>query len=353
MKTFYFTLTMFAALLALNGCHQAQSGSVNPISESIPVKVAAVHQQLSNEEIHTSGQFTTDDETFLSFKTGGIIKQILVKEGDLVRKGQVVATLYQNEIDAQVQQARIAYEKAQRDYQRYGNLYKDSVVTLEQFQNTKTAFEIAQQQLSAVRFNQNYSVIRATASGYVLKKLAGAGQLVSAGEPVVQINGAKQSAWILKVAVSDQQWSAIKIGDTAMVNTDALQQTLKAKVIGKTEGVDISTGTFTVNLELTEKSTTSIATGLFGKAIIYPSAKMSAWFVPYDAITDGDGGVAYVFATSNFKTVTKVKVKVVAVSNGTATITEGLEKITTLVVSGSAYLKDGASITITNDKQEL
>ena len=72
---------------------------------------------------------------------------MLVKEGDRVKKGQLLDTLKSTEIAAQVQQVNLALEKAQRDYQRASKLYKDSVATLEQLQNAKTGVDIARQNL--------------------------------------------------------------------------------------------------------------------------------------------------------------------------------------------------------------
>jgi multidrug efflux pump subunit AcrA (membrane-fusion protein) len=87
--------------------------------------------------ITASGLLSTENEARLSFKISGIIEKIFVKEGDRVRKGQLLATLKSTEIASQVQQVQLTVEKAQRDYQRANNLYKDSVVTLEQLQNAE------------------------------------------------------------------------------------------------------------------------------------------------------------------------------------------------------------------------
>ncbi len=348
MKTIYVAFSLLVLSVLLHACHNAKPTATATTHEEIAVKVINLQQQLSQQTIHASGQFTTEDETFLSFKTGGIINQVFVKEGDAVRKGQLVATLHLNEINAQVQQAKFSYEKALRDYNRYSNLYRDSVATLEQLQNTRTALDISQQQLNTIRFNQSYSEIRATANGYVLKKLANPGQMIGAGEPVLQINGAHQSPWILKVAVSDVEWSAIKPGSTAIVQTDAMpNRQLEAVVSRKTEGIDPSTGTFTINLQLKEKVAISLASGLFGKAVIYPAAQISSWTIPYDALVDGDAGEAYAFVSNDFKTATRVKVKVASIDKGNATIVNGFETAKALIVSGSAYLREGASITIT------
>lgn len=315
--------------------------------DTIPVKIMMLQMEDANHAIQSSGQFTTNDETFLSFKNGGIINKIYVKEGDPVHKGQLLASVNQTEISAQVQQVTLSYQKAQRDYDRASQLYRDSVATLEQMQNSKTALQVARQQLDAIKFNQNYSEIRATSNGYVLKKLANDGQVVGPGTPVLQINGANQSKWVLKIGLSDEQWAALKIGDRADITTDALPQVvLQAKVSRKAEGIDPQSGTFGVELTLDDANTKGLAAGLFGKATIIPTRTTSSYAIPYDALLDAGENEGYVFVTDDEKTAKKVKVKLGAVLKDKINISGGLEDARALIISGSAYLTDGSKIRI-------
>src|SRR5690606_38070776 len=138
------------------------------------------------------------------------------------------------EVNAMVTQAKLALQKAERDFERAQNLYRDSVATLEQMQNAKTALDLARQQATGAEFNQQYSEIRATSSGVVLQKFANDGQVVGPGIPVLMINGANAAKWMLKVAVSDQQWAAISVGDKAEVISDVLPDTkMEATVFKK------------------------------------------------------------------------------------------------------------------------
>ncbi len=86
----------------------------------------------------------------LSFKIGGIIKNIFVDEGQRVYKAQKLTELDLSEIKAQVNQAQSAFEKAKRDLERMKRLYADNVVTLEQLQNAETGFEIVKSNLKIV-----------------------------------------------------------------------------------------------------------------------------------------------------------------------------------------------------------
>jgi len=316
------------------------------VSEVVPVRIVTLTQQELQPVIQTSGVFTTDDETLLAFKTGGIINNMYVKEGDAIRKGQLLATLNLTEIEAQVAQARLSFEKAKRDFTRVENLYRDSVATLEQFQNARTGMEVAARQLEAANFNRSYSEIRAVNNGYVLRKMANEGQVIAPGATVFQTNGAGRGTWMLKTGVSDREWSMITLGDRATVKTDALPGKLfEAMVTRKSEGTDAMNGSFTVEVALKNPGN-GLASGLFGKATIQGSRKQQVWKIPYAALLDGDAQSGYVFATEDGKTAHKVNVAVGNIEKDQVTIMAGLENVKTLIISGSAYLKDGSQIKV-------
>ncbi|ANI89719.1 efflux transporter periplasmic adaptor subunit [Arachidicoccus ginsenosidimutans] len=339
---------IIAATLAVfvSSCKQKTEEKTIP-DEVIPVSVVALQQQSLQQTVYTSGQFTTDDESNLAFKNGGIIHKIYVKEGDAVTKGQLLATLDLTEINTVARQAAIALQKAQRDYDRAVNLYRDSVATLEQMQNAKTALDIAKQQSVSANYNQSTSELRATQSGYVLQKFVNEGQVVGAGTPVLQINGAANSDWILKVGVSDNQWANIAIGDKATVTTDALpNKTFSAIVYKKSEGIDPASGTFVLQLKLMGDDKKGIASGLFGKAEITPAKAVHAWSIPMEALLDGDKNEGYVFVTNDEQHAEKIKVDIQRIDNDRVIVSAGLENVQYLIVGGNAYLTDGSKIKV-------
>ena len=331
------TITLFS-------CSEKKQVESAVISDTIPVKVIPVASEQVSTIIETSGLFTTEDETILSFKTGGIVENVFVKEGDPIKNGQLIATLNMTEIKAQVQQAKIAVEKAKRDNIRAENLYRDSVATLEQMQNSKTALDIAQQQMSSAQFNERYSEIRANKNGFILKKFINEGQVIAPGSPAFQINGASNQKWLLKVAVSDRDWASIAKGDKANIIIE--KNEIPATVSRKSESADQVTGSMWLMIEPTEKINLNIAAGTFGKAKIMPAASTKAWLVPYDAILDGNAGEGYVFVVTENNTAEKIKVKIGNIINGKVMVTGGLDSIQTIITTGNAYLNDKSPIKI-------
>ena len=343
-KKFVYSILLLAITA---GCSHPESGPARIAEAPVPVKTATLQQQMIYEPVYASGNFTTDDETLRSFKTGGIVQHLFAREGDAVKTGQLLATLDLTEITAQVTQATLAYEKAQRDYQRVSNLYKDSVVTLEQFQNAATGLDMVREQLTAARFNRTFAEIRATGDGFILKKFVNEGQVVGAGTPVFQTNGAGNGNWILRVAVSDGQWSSLAIGDSAVISSDMPDlKSARGFVLHKSEGVDPVSGTFTIDIRPVINPGRLVASGMFGKAAITPARGRKLWTIPYDALLDADGNKGYVFVTYGDGRALRVKVSVAGITRDHVLIDGGLEGCNTLIVSGSAYLTDQSPITV-------
>jgi RND family efflux transporter MFP subunit len=337
----------------LSSCGSPKEETVNTAGDIIPVQLLPLNKSAAATTVTASGRFTTDDEVFLSFKTGGIVNKVLVKEGDAVRPGQLLATLNPTEIDAQVGQAKAGFEKAQRDHQRAGNLYGDSVASLEQLQDSKTALDLAQQQLAAARFNRSYSEIRATQAGYVLRKLVNEGQVMAPGTPVLQTNGAGNGTWFLRIGVSDRDWAAIRVDDKAIISSEAASgKQYKGIVFRRAESVDPYTGSFAIDIRIDKGEGMQLASGMYGRAVITTgqtaeaSAAGTSWAIPYDALLDGDGSTGYVFVTNDDKTAQKVKVTIAGMDKDRIWIRQGLENARSLIISGSAYLNDNSRIKV-------
>ena len=349
MKKISRQLLFIAIAVILFSCGKKKTNTAASIfaEETISVKTIPVEQMEANAEINSTGLLTTVNEAKYSFKIGGVIESIRINEGQFFRKGQLLATLKITEIDAQLQQANLGYEKAKRDYARASNLYKDSVYTLEQLQNTKTGLDVAQKSVDALVFNKRYAYIYANADGFVTAKISNEGEVVSGGTPVLAINETSGiSDWVLKVGVTDKEWSAVETGNRATVTLDAFPgKLITATVFRKSQAADMGSGSFQVELKMALGSIKP-AIGMFGKATITTGNKTSLPAIPYDAILEADGNNAFVFIPAGNNGVKKVPVVIESFNNQSVIIKTGLENVTDIIVSNSAFLNEKSIINI-------
>jgi RND family efflux transporter MFP subunit len=311
------------------------------------VKVAMPETVYDRKNIVASGLLTTADEARMAFKIGGLIDKIAVDEGDLVQKGQFLAGLNLVEINAQLNQAKLGLEKTKRDFDRAGRLYKDSVVTLEQLENAKTAFEIAQKSVDLLAFNQQYATIRAPYAGYISKKLANSGEVVGAGSPILFLNIAgATSGWVLKVGLSDQQWSKVEMGQKATVKLDAFpNNTYAAQITKLNQSSDPRTGLFEVELTLQDQPKT-LAIGMFGKAEIDAKEGEALLSIPYEALIEANGMSASVFIADGATKVKRKSINIYSFDKNKVVIADGIASSDQIVISNTAFLNDRSTISI-------
>ncbi len=344
-----FSLLLIAAAILFSSCGIKEKKDTTAIfsKETIPVKAMPVERLEALSSIVSTGLLTTVNEARYSFKIGGVIESINVNEGQFFRKGQLLATLKITEIDAQLAQANLGYEKAKRDFTRATNLYKDSVATLEQLQNAKTGLDLAQKTVEAVVFNKKYTYIYAGADGFVTKKIANVGEVVSGGMSVLAINETSgASDWVLKLGVTDKEWAAIETGNKATVVLDAFPDKIfVATVFRKSQAADIGSGSFQVEVKIA-LGNTKPAVGMFGKATINIGNKNTLPTIPYDALLEADGSNAFVFVPTENNRVKKIPVVIESFNNKEVVIKSGLENISAIVVSNSAFLNEKSIISI-------
>lgn len=341
-------LSLIAAISVLYSC-QEEAKSKNSLGETdvIAVKVSAVSQLGLPNKISATGLVSTENEARYSFKIGGVISSVLVEEGQFFKKGQLLATLNSTEISAGLEQASLNVEKTQRDYMRAMNLYKDSVFTLEQLQNTKTALDVAQKAKEAIAFNERYSKIYAASDGFVSQKMANEGEVISPGMPVFAINETQgNDNYLLKVGVTDREWSAISLGQTAKVTLDGYaDKEIDAFVFRKSQAADRTLGSFQVELKLKLKDVKP-AVGMFGKAEISTNQDETVKVIPYSSLVEADGDKAFVFTPEGGNKVKKIPVTISKIDNQQVYLREGLAGVGEIVISNSAYLNEKSTIKI-------
>lgn len=339
-------LALSGLFYLLGGCgpsaaEPTTSTNSEPSDERIPVQTARVQTQTIALPVHASGMLTSSAEQRLSFKIGGLIQKIYVDEGDQVRPGQLLAVLDKTEIDAQVNQANQGLLKSERDLARVEGLHRDSSATLELLQNATTGRDVAKETVQIAKFNQQYAEIRATRSGKIIKKLMNAGEMTGPGTPVFVLFETGKDDWVVKVNVSDRDWARLNTGMAAEVKMDAYPAIVfKGKVSDLAPAADPANGLYPVEIKVTPQGQ-RFAPGLFAQVDIAPRQARSYSVVPVEAIIEGDGREAFVFALqADGESIRKLPVQVAFLEGRLAVLAQSLPDTTEVITSGAPYLTE-------------
>jgi RND family efflux transporter MFP subunit len=314
--------------------------------EIVPIRTMSVQQKNMVHDIVGTGMLASKAEAKLSFKTGGIISKIYVKEGDDVKAGQLLATLDLTEINSQVAQAQLAVEKSERDLQRAKNLYADTVATLETVQNATTGADYARKTLQIAVFNRRFSEIRAAHSGRIIKKLMNEGEWAGPGMPVFFINEAmaSNSDWVVRVGVSDRDWASLRVGNTAKVQFDAYpNEVFEGRVTKLADMADPMSGTYEVEVTVNPHGK-RFATGLFARVALQPSKSSVMSVIPIEALVEGNGTEGFVYSlASDGNSVLKTQVKILNIGEKEIGVS-GLGTVQAVITEGSSYLTEKSRV---------
>jgi RND family efflux transporter MFP subunit len=338
--------TIFCLCLLVACSEEVKPDKLQGSKESIAVKTYKLSTTESSNHIHCTGTIDTDQQLKYSFKIGGVIEKILVREGDSFKKGTLLATLKVDEIDSGVSQAQLGVDKAIRDLKRIQNLYRDSVATLEQLQNAQTLLDVAQNQLQVVTFNRNFACIYAGVDGFVTKKLANEGEIISEGMPVFVINEARPSSWILTVGISDKDWANIQVNNKAKISIDAYPGIqFEGYVFKKLLAANPDSGSFAIEIKVNPNNK-QLALGMFGRATVETNLTAIHKAIPYDAVIEANGNNAFVFIPQANGKVRKHPIQIASFDNQSVYVASGLEDIDEIVVNNSAFLNENSTIII-------
>jgi multidrug efflux system membrane fusion protein len=320
--------------------------------ETIVVKTVHVSASRYSPKLEYSGMIATTNEAKLSFKIGGIISRVFVKEGDHVVKGQLLATLDLTEINAQVKQSFQNVEKLGRDEHRLKNLLEDTAATLEQYQNAQTQLSVAKENLRIGQFNQQYAQIKASADGIINKKLMNEGEFASAGTAVLVLNGTSADDWVIRFGVSDKDWALLQKGDKANVYVDAYPDKIFTGIISKIEqAADPASGTYEIEVKIFPGNK-KLAPGLFSTVRIQANhAEEELSMIPIESLAEADRKMGYVYSINDDKkTVAKHKVQIAFIDKDSVGIVGGLDKVNDVIKEGVSYLTENANVKLETDK---
>jgi RND family efflux transporter MFP subunit len=354
MKRFPIYIVL-ATILLIHGC----SGEPAPPREILrPVKTIIVGQQNADKQWTFAGTAEDALETDLSFRVAGKIVNFPADQiGRKFSKGQILARLdpadYDLELrqaDANLQQIRANYIRAEADVKRIRQLFDRKVISRSELDQSEADFKSYEAQLSAsskkldiARKRLNYTTLYAPFDGWVGNVKTNIHQNVQSGQGIISFNAGLQMK--MYVSVPDTLISQIQEGGDVAVIFDALPgRILNGKVmeisVGSNQG---STYPVKVYLDNTDKA---IRSGMSGQVkFIGHTNGNGGIFLPPAAVTSSSDGVRSVWLVDVEKsTVTSHPVSLGILTVHGIEILAGVKPGDMVVIRGVNHLKEGLKV---------
>jgi RND family efflux transporter MFP subunit len=293
-------MTILAGLNACSGGNEKKNETnENPIAVTLST-VSAVIQ----EAVLASGEVEAVQTANISTRMMGRVTNIFVKVGDQVEKGQLLVSVWDEDVkakraqtDAMITEAEGAYASAQKDYDRFNNLYKQQSATAKELDNVTLQYNSAKARVAAARQMRSevnailsYSRLTAPFSGVVTQKSGEVGNIANPGMPIltIQQNGDFQ----VSASVAESDISKIHLGDIANVQIKSTGKSFDGKIMQINPSSQFTGGQYIVKISIPRTANRDLYTGMFAN-ISFPMTdirqiKDDAALVPVSAITTRD-----------------------------------------------------------------
>jgi len=333
---------------------RAASASTDPRTDPPLVKVVNATSVPGVERAFT-GTIAARVQGNLGFRVPGKIVERLVDVGQQVKAGQPLMRIDDTDLRLAltakrnaVLAARAVFVQARADEKRYATLVRDSIAASPQrYEQAKAALDTAEAQLAAAEADAKvaaneatYSTLVADADGTVVATLGEPGQVVTAGQTVVQLAHAGPR----EAVVSLPETIRPAIGSAAEASVYGSNGRVTAHLRQLSDAADAQTRTYEARYVLEGKAA-SAPLGATVTIRITDSAKQADVGVPIGAVLD-DGSRTGVWVIDQDATVRFAPVKIKRLGEETAVIS-GIEVGQPVVALGAHLLKEGESVRTT------
>jgi multidrug efflux system membrane fusion protein len=345
----HFRMPMSFGIVLLSSLILSMPAMAEPDS-ALPVEVVSVHYSEYAKAVRISGLLENKSEQSLGFKISGLVSKVYVDEGQFVKKGQLLAVLDLEEIDAEVSKAKSVLANAQRNLERFQSLQGKNALSMDQVQSAQTRVDVARSDLTVAKFNHRHAVIKAPETGRILNRALEPNELVQAGEPVF-VFAPKKTGWVLRTGIIDKDIVRTQLGDKAELYFDAYPNQQFQAVVSEVAGrADAKTQTFEIELRLEsaskEKGKRNLLAGFVGHGRVYPTQKENLALLPLTALLRADGKQAEVYILDESDQAHLRLIDVAFIEGSRMAVRAGIQEGDRIVIQGAPYLSEGRSVAV-------
>lgn len=336
------TMILSAIVILLFGCKQKQEAVKQEVT-AVKVKAQAVQTFNGLSDLRYSGTVEAAQTIPLSFQSSGTVEQVLVQEGDAVRKGQLLATVNKADNQSMYNLSLATYQQAKDAYDRLKQVYDNGSLSEVKWVEMETNLKKAESQLQVSKNSLEKCNLYAPVSGIIGKRNVEPGQSsLSSFSPLELV---KIETVLVKISVPENEIGKIKKGMIASFTISALENKQYEGTITNV-GVVADQFSRTYEVKITVKNTNlEIKPGMVCDVTLNTTAEKQMVLVPYNAISKDTDGSSFVYVvTDDQKSVRKQIVKLGDYQNNGLEILSGLTANQSIVVEGKEKLTDNSQI---------
>lgn len=349
MKRLYKGLSLIAVLMlpvVLAGCNKSQGEAVakenNHRERVVNVTVVEAKPTPIKDVMLLPGASKPWMDVRLAADKDGMVEWIGPREGDFVKKDELVAKIDVSMLKAQLDNAAANYKLADDLYQRRKKLFARKIISREELEQSLTQRTVAQGTVRQSRVQYEQGFVRSPIDGVVNYLHVDAGEFVGRGGPIADLVNVEKIK--IEVNVPELDVNYLKKGGPAMFRVDAIPNRDFSGVIDYISlKADPATKTFLVRV-LVDNQDKSIRPGMIVRMAMLRRVVPNAIVAPLFALVD-KGGERVVFVEKDGVAHSRT-VEIGIIEGDIVQITKGLEIGDRIIVTGQNDVEEGVKVLV-------
>ncbi len=353
-------LSLLSTAILLTACSQDPMDSE---IEAPNVIVKNIDSGLVSDSLYLPAVATAADRSHLSFRLSGEVKELNVRPGETVKKGQVLAVLDKTDYNIDVDNARARYSVANSQYKRSKPLVEKGLLAKSQFDELAAQRQIALADLELAKLRLSFTELKAPIDGVISRVSIEQFETIQVGQQIVNINNKDSVDIIVQVpdklyskqpnqGVIDQIRTIVRLDDGS---------THEAKVKEYTTEPDPESGAYLVTLTMPMPEDQFILDGMAVEVTAdQHDLNLSNQFgmvIPIEAVFNQDGDdidkkEKYVWVVDSDNKVKKQKVVTTKATSFGLRVVDGVSTGDRIVIAGVSRLRDGLQVNIINTEDK-
>lgn len=311
--------------------------------ETIGIKTRELSRQKFEHFIEVTAKVEAEQDVDVSPETSGIIKEVLISEGQQVTKGQLLGRLNTDVLERSIDELQVQLDLATTTYQRQKNLWDQNIGSEMQFLQAKNSKESLEKRIESLKTQIELAEIKSPANGVVDILYQEKGQIGSPQIPFAKVINIEK----VKIYgdVSESYLAKIRKNDEVLIRFPALNREVKARINQVGNTIDPNNRTFRIRVNLPNHDKT-IKPNLLAVLKLRDYVNDSAIVVPTLYIKeDFNGHYTYIAeARGDQTTAKKIYVTPGITNNNLTEVTEGLSEGMQIISEGYNQVSNGSLV---------
>jgi len=316
------------------------------------ISTFTVKEEVFNHYLELQGNVSTKNLLVIYPEYAGILSKVYVREGQYVKKGQILAKIDDGGLSQQLAQLQIRSDLAKTTFERQDRLWKQNIGSEMQYLQAKSNFEVQQQAVNQIQIQLDKTIVKAPFSGTIDDIISEQGSVVAPGQSqlmrIVNLNN-----MYIETNVPESNILTVVKNKTVIVEFPVLGKTIQAKIRHASNYINPANRTFKVEIAVPNKDK-SIKPNLTVKLKINDYTNEKALLIPQSIISENSKGEQYIYVIidkqeDNIAVVKKAIIQTGKTQGDVIEVLSGIENGTEVINEGARRVEEGQTVQVENN----